>query len=78
MPAGREGTLGRYYLFSAGGMKKNMKIQFNAEIIEVKAKKTASVDKEISIRLVTDNEEALKLQSAIANESVKVSVEVGE
>lgn len=47
---------------------------FEAEIIEVKARKTASVDKEIKIVLVTDNEIAMELQKYIANDAVKVEI----
>lgn len=47
---------------------------FEAEIVEVRAKKTASVDKEIKIVLVTDKEEALELQKYIANESCTITV----
>lgn len=53
-----------------------MKISFEAEVLEIKAKRTASVDKEIVIRFVTDNEEALKLQSAIAQSPVKVTIDI--
>lgn len=53
-----------------------MTITFNAEVVEVKAKKTASVDKEIVIRFVTDNAEAMKLQSAIAEAAVRVSIDI--
>lgn len=45
---------------------------------EVKAKRTASVDKEISIKLVTDNEQALLLQNAIANDVVEVHIDIAE
>lgn len=53
-----------------------MKLIFDAEVVRVLAKRTASVDKEIVIQFVTDNEEALKLQSAIARDAVKVTIEI--
>lgn len=53
----------------------NVNIDFEAEVIEVKARKTASLDKEIRITLITNSEEALKLQDAIANYSIKISAE---
>lgn len=50
-------------------------VNFEAEIIEVKVKKTASVDKEIKIVLVTDNVQAIELQKYIAEKAVKVNIE---
>lgn len=49
-------------------------MKFNAEVIEVKVKKTASVDKEIKIVLVTDEAQALELQQYIADKAVKVTI----
>lgn len=48
---------------------------FEAEVIEVKARKTASVDKEIKIVFITDNEIALELQQYIANNTVTIQVD---
>ena len=48
---------------------------FEAEVIEVKVRKTASVDKEIKITLLTDNEEALTLQAYIADKSIKLTID---
>lgn len=50
-----------------------MKIVFEAEIIEVKAKKVVSGDKEFRITLVTDNPQAIGLEEAIANYPVQVT-----
>ena len=52
----------------------NKPIVFEAEVVEVKAKKSASTDKEISLRLITDNEAVLALQAAISKDIVKVEV----
>lgn len=51
------------------------KYGFNAEVIEVKARKTASGDKEVRITLVTDESKALELQQAISNYAVSVKME---
>ena len=50
-------------------------MMFEAEVIEVKARKTASVDKEIKIVFLTDNEQALELQRYIARDSITVQVD---
>lgn len=49
-----------------------MQVNFEAEVIQVQVKKTASVDKVIRIVLETDQVEAMKLQEAIADKSVKI------
>jgi hypothetical protein len=51
-----------------------MAIQFQAEIIEVKAKKLASGDKSYRVILETDQEEAIELQKFIAESVVTVEV----
>lgn len=51
---------------------------FEAEVIEVKVRKTASVDKEIKITLITDNVEALKLQEYIADRPVVIDIKEGK
>lgn len=49
-------------------------MKFEAEVVEVKVRKTASVDKEIKIVLVTNQEQALELQKYIANDSLTIEV----
>lgn len=49
-------------------------ITFDAEVLEVKIKKTISTDKEIVLKLVTNQEEALKLQEHIAKDIIKIMV----
>lgn len=48
---------------------------FEAEVIEVKTRKAASLDKVIRIVLETNQEQALELQKYIASDTVKVRVE---
>lgn len=50
-------------------------ITFEAEVIEVKAKKVVSGDKEFRITLVTDDKSAINLEEAIATYPVKISIE---
>jgi len=50
-----------------------MKIQF--QVVEVKAKLTASSDKEITVKLVTDDPNALKLQGYIGSDILTVEIE---
>jgi hypothetical protein len=52
-----------------------MKVNFEAEVIEVKARKTASGDKEFRITLVTDNADVVIIEQAIANYPVKVDLQ---
>jgi hypothetical protein len=49
-------------------------ISFEAEVKEAKAARTVSMDKEITIKLVTDQQEALALEKFIAAETVIVKV----
>lgn len=49
-----------------------LKIRF--EVVEVKAKLTASSDKEITVKLVTDDSNALKLQDYIGNDTIDIEV----
>lgn len=49
-------------------------LQFSAEVIEVKVKKAPSLDKVISIRLETSEEQALLLQDYIAQDVITVEV----
>lgn len=49
-------------------------MNFQAEVIEVKVRKTASIDKEIKITLITDNIESLKLQKYIAESTVEIDI----
>lgn len=49
-------------------------ISFEAEVLEVKIKKTVSTDKEIVIKLSTNQEQALKLQEYIAKDTIKIEV----
>lgn len=51
-------------------------IEFTAEVIEVKAKKTTSNDCEYRVVLVSENERVLELQQAIAESIVKVKIEI--
>jgi len=50
-------------------------IIFIAEVSEVKAKRTASIDKECRVVLITENDAVLQLQKYIAEGSVRVIVE---
>lgn len=52
-------------------------IQFPAEVIEVKSRKAVSGDRIISVKLETDNAEALNLQKFIAEQVVSVEVKNG-
>lgn len=52
-----------------------MKINFEAEVVQVQVKKTASVDKLVRIVLETDETVALQLQEAIAKNSVKITAD---
>jgi len=52
----------------------NMSISFTAEVIEVKAKKLASMDRSYRVVLETPEEEVLKLAKYIGEEVVKVEV----
>ena len=52
-----------------------MPITFPAEVIEVKSRKAVSGDRIISVKLETDNEDALELQKFIAEQVVSVRVE---
>lgn len=49
-------------------------ISFEAEVLEVKIKKTVSTDKEIVIKLSTNQEQALRLQEYIAKDTIKIEV----
>lgn len=51
-------------------------IEFEAIVDEVKVKQTASIDREIRIVLKTSDMNATELQKYIAENSVKVSVEL--
>lgn len=53
-------------------------MKFEAEVTEVKVRKTASVDKEITIKLVTDNIEALKLQAYITEKPITIDIDEGK
>lgn len=55
-----------------------MKIIFDAEVVEVKTRKTVSVDREITIKLVTNQIDALQLQEVIAESAVTIEVEIKE
>ena len=55
-------------------MRSGDTITFTAEVIETKSRKAASGDKIISIKLETDEEQALALQQFIASEPVVVEV----
>lgn len=50
-------------------------MKFEAEVLEIKVKKTISNDKEIIIKLQTLDESALKLQEAISNNTITVLIE---
>lgn len=50
-------------------------MKFLAEITEVKAKKTVSLDIEYSVKLRTEDKEALKLGELPADTIVKISIE---
>ena len=50
-------------------------IIFEAEIIEIKVKKTVSNDKEFKLVLLTSDEKVLLLQSKIANDTINVTIE---
>ena len=49
-------------------------MKFQAEILEVKTRKTMSMDKIIAIKLETTDEQALELQRYIAEEVVTIEV----
>lgn len=49
-------------------------MQFTCEVIEVRAKKLASLDKSFRIVLETDDETVLQLSKFIGEEVVKVEV----
>jgi hypothetical protein len=49
-------------------------IEFEAEIVEVKVRITASSDKEITIKMRTDDIIALRLQEYIADKTIKIKV----
>lgn len=51
-----------------------MPISFTAEVIEVKAKKLASMDRSYRVVLETSEEEVLQLAKYIGEEVVKVEV----
>lgn len=50
-------------------------IKFNAEVKEVKVQHTVSNDKQVTIKLVTDEIQAIKLQEYIAHAVVKITAE---
>lgn len=50
-------------------------VKFLAEVKEVKVQHTVSNDKQVTIKLVTDEVTAIKLQEAIANAVVKITAE---
>lgn len=54
-----------------------MSISFQAEVIEVKAKRLASLDRSYRVVLETPEEEVLKLAKYIGEEVVKVEVKNG-
>ena len=49
-------------------------MEFEAEVLEVKARKAASLDREIRVVLITDQEQALELQKYIGKDTVMVEV----
>lgn len=55
-----------------------MKLKFEAEIIEIKVKKTASNDKEVKIILVSNDDTITKLKQYIAEDTVMVEVSKDE
>jgi hypothetical protein len=50
-------------------------ITFEAEITEIKVKKTVSNDKEFKLILLTSDEKVLLLQSKIANDTINITIE---
>ncbi len=52
----------------------SQKISFEAEIIEVKSRKTASNDKEFRVILLTDFPNVLQLEKYIAEKTVNVEI----
>jgi hypothetical protein len=50
-------------------------ITFEAEITEIKVKKTVSNDKEFKLILLTSDEKVLILQSKIANDTINITIE---
>lgn len=50
-------------------------IEFTAEVIEIKAKKTASLDKEFRVVFITENPDVLQLNEAISNYVVRVKID---
>ena len=50
-------------------------ITFEAEITEIKVKKTVSNDKEFKLILLTDNEKVLELQRFIANDTITITID---
>lgn len=53
-------------------------IQFDAEIIEIKVKKTAEIERMYRIVMETNQPSVLELQKFIAQDTVKVKVEDGK
>ena len=49
-------------------------ITFRAEVVECKVRKTASMDKEISIRIETDDVKALELQQFINERAITIEI----
>jgi hypothetical protein len=49
-------------------------MKFEAEVIEVRAKKAASLDRVIRIVLETEQDEALELQRYIGKDTIKLEV----
>ena len=50
-------------------------ITFEAEITEIKVKKTVSNDKEFKLVLLTNDEKVLDLQQFIASDTIKITIE---
>ena len=50
-------------------------VQFEAEVTEIKVKKTVSNDKEFKLVLLTSDEKVLELQSKIANDTITITIE---
>jgi hypothetical protein len=50
-------------------------ITFEAEITEIKVKKTVSNDKEFKLVLLTNDSKVLELQEKIANDTITITIE---
>jgi hypothetical protein len=49
-------------------------MNFKAEIIEIKVKKTLSMDREFRLVLTTDNPVVLNLQDKIASDTIDIEI----